>query len=199
MSLKIVSKRALAALVVAGFGCAVPGLFGSSSRGVAHAQEAAKPAADPQRLAAAKDLLVAFGGLDQAKASIPQFVDMLVADIKQRDDKIAAPAEYFLRTETEVGKPRVTAYLAEVEAAATQFYAERFTVEEMKAIADFHKSAAGKKFQAETPKLLGLMVPMMGKFQQSLIEDMSKGLSAGAAKEGDAKGDAPKAAAGDKK
>lgn len=162
----------------------------------AEAKAEAKPV-DPARLAAAKELLVAFGGLEQAKASIPQFVDMLVVEIKLRDEKIAAPSEYFLRSETQPDKPRVKAYLAEVEAAASAFYAERFTADEMKAIAAFHTSAAGKKFQAETPKLLGLMVPMMGRFQQTLLEDMTKGISAGAAKEKPA--DAAPAPAGDKK
>ncbi len=184
MSWMTVGRTTMKAVLAAG----VVGALGAglgAGRVPASAQEPAKPvaAADPARVAAAKNLLVAFGGLDQAKASIPQFVDMLVADIKLRDNKIAAPAEYFLRSETEPDKPRVKAYLAEVEKAAIDFYAERFTTDEMKVIAEFHTSAAGKKFQAETPKLLGLMVPMMGKFQQSLIEDMSKGLSAGAAKE----------------
>lgn len=165
--------------------------------------EDAKPAAaadaapDPARLAAAKELLNAMGGLDQAKSSIPQFVEALAADIQQRDDKIAAPAAYFLRSETEPGKPRVKSFIAEVEATATKFYAQNFTVDEMKVITAFHTSAAGKKFQGETPKLVALMSPIMGRFQQSLIEDMQKGLSGGVAKEAAPAAAAP--AAGDKK
>lgn len=157
--------------------------------------EDAKPAAaaaatDPARVAAAKELLAAFGGVEQAKASIPQFVMALIAEIKDRDEKIAGPAEYFLRSETEPGKPRVTAYLAEVEKTAVDFYASHFTVDEMKAIIAFQTSPAGRKFQTETPQLMGQLSPLMARFQQGLIQDMQKGLTAGAAKD---------AAAGDKK
>lgn len=191
-------------LLAAGVCCGGALLAGSPPVLAEDAKPAAAPApfkaeikADPARIAAAKELLAAFGGLEQAKASVPQFVNALVAEIRSRDEKIGAPAEYFLRSETEPDKPRVKAYLAEVEAAATSFYADTFTVDEMKTITAFYTSAAGKKFQAETPKLLGMMAPMMARFQQSLIQDMQKGLSGGAAKEGAPNAPAP--AAGDKK
>ena len=80
-------------------------------------------------------------------------------------------------------------YLADVEEAAAAFYAERFTVEELKAVADFQRSPAGRKFQTETPQLMSVMIPRITKFQQGLIEDMQKGLTAGRQEE---KGAVPK-------
>lgn len=139
--------------------------------------EAAK--ADPARVAAAKDLLQAMGGIEQARASISQFVEALIAEITSKDQSISGPASLFLRSETQPDRPRVKQFLAGVEEAAAGFYAERFTAEELKTIADFQRSAAGKKFQAETPQLMGVMIPRMTAFQQGLIEDMQKGLTAG--------------------
>ena len=158
----------------------------------AFAQEPATAAAakvDPARIAAAKDLLQAMGGGDQARASIGQFVEALILEIRQKDESVAAPASLFLRSETQPDRPRVKTYLADVEEAAATFYAERFTVEELKAVADFQRSAAGRKFQAETPQLMSVMIPRITKFQQGLIEDMQKGLTLGRQEE---KGAAPK-------
>ena len=157
------------------------------------AQDAAK--ADPARIAAAKELLNAMGGVDQARASVQQFVDALIADIAQRDAKLAKPAEYFLRSETAPEKSRVKDYLADIETTASEFYASRFTAEEMKAIVAFQTSEAGRKFQKLTPELLGTLVPRMTKFQEALIRDMQKGTTAGASTEEKA----PEAPAAEKK
>lgn len=146
------------------------------------AEDAKAP--DPARAAAAKELVDTMGNTAQAQASIEQFVAALVSDIASKDEKLAKPAELFLRLETQPDKPRVKAYIAETEKLATDFYAERFTTDEMKAIVAFQKSDAGRKFQNLTPELVGAkLVPRITQFQQQLLIDMQKGISGGAAKE----------------
>ena len=75
-------------------GLAVPQAFAQEPATAAPAK------VDPARIAAAKDLLQAMGGGDQARASIGQFVEALILEIRQKDDSVAAPASLFLRSET---------------------------------------------------------------------------------------------------
>lgn len=154
--------------------------------GLTHATaEEAKP--DPARIAAAKELVATMGGADQARASIKQFVMALTAEIAQRDEKLAKPAEMFMQLETQPDKPRVKQFIADMEDAASKFYAERFTADELKAIVAFQTSEAGKKFQKLTPEIVAVIGPRMTAFQEGLLRDMQKGISGGAAKEEPAK------------
>ena len=82
---------------------------------------------DPNRLAAAKELVATMGGAEQAQASIRQFAMALTAQIAQHDQKLAKPAEMFMQLETQPDKPRVKQFIADMEDAASKFYAERFT------------------------------------------------------------------------
>ncbi len=150
--------------------------------------EDAKP--DPARIAAAKELVATMGGGEQAQASIKQFVMALTAEIAQHDQKLAKPAEMFMQLETQPDKPRVKQFIADMEDAASKFYAERFSADELKTIVAFQNSEAGKKFQKLTPELVGFIAPRMTAFQEGLIRDMQKGIEGGAAK------DAPPANAG---
>ena len=100
-----------------------------------------------------------------------------------------------MQLETQPDKPRVKQFIADMEDAASKFYAERFTADELKAIVAFQTSEAGKKFQKLTPELVAFIAPRMTAFQEGLIRDMQKGIEGGSVKEAPAKD----AGAGEKK
>lgn len=127
---------------------------------------------DPARLAAAKDLVAAMGGEDQARASVTAFVDAINADLRQKLPQKAPALEAYLKTEAALDGVRVKDLLAGFQELAVNFYAERFTVDEMQAIAVFHKSAAGRKFQETTPRLMTLLAGRMQDFQGTLMRDL---------------------------
>lgn len=137
--------------------------------GVALAQSAAP---DAGRVAAAKDLVSAMGGEQQAQASVTAFIDAINADLRQKLPQKAPALEAWLKTEAAPGSPRVKELLAGFQELAANFYAERFTAEELQAITAFHKSGAGRKFQETTPRLMTLLAGRMQDFQGSLMRDM---------------------------
>lgn len=137
--------------------------------------QAAAP--DPARLAAAQELVASMGGDDQARASVTAFVDAINADLRQKVPQKAPALEAFLKGELAADKPRLKELLADLQNLAVTFYAERFTVDELKAIAAFQKSAAGRKFQETTPRLMTLLAARMQDFQGSLMRDLQGELS----------------------
>ncbi len=137
---------------------------------VANAQSDAKQ--DPARIAAAKELLDAMGGASQLQASITQLREALSKDMGEREPTKAKEFAAFLDKEASPESARVKTLMSGIDEAATAFYAERFTAEEMKAIAEFLKSVAGRKFQELTPQLAALVGPRLMAFQKQLIADL---------------------------
>lgn len=146
--------------------------LGALLMGLGGAANAQSPGADPQRIAAAGELIQAMGGLEQARDSALQFIEVVVGDMTARTPDKREVFLTFLQRSREADSQRVKAYLTEVEQAAVSFYAGNFTVEEMKAIAEFQKSAAGQKFQKPTPQLAALISPRLQDFQQKLVHDL---------------------------
>lgn len=136
------------------------------------AAEAAVAEADPARTSAAKEMLEAMGGAKQIEASISQLRDALSKDMGAREPTKAKEFADYLQKETSTESERVKSLMAGVEDAATAFYAERFTAEELTAIAAFQKSEAGRKFQELTPQLAAIVGPRLMEFQKKLIEDL---------------------------
>lgn len=127
---------------------------------------------DAARLAAAEELVTAMGGDDQARASVTAFIDAINADLRQKLPQKAPALEAYLKDETASGKPRISDLLVDLKKLAVDFYASRFTAEEMQAIAAFQKSAAGRKFQETTPRLMTLLAGRMQDFQGTLMRDL---------------------------
>jgi uncharacterized protein len=112
------------------------------------AQGARAQAADPERVAAAKELLVASNVEKQMAAIVPTMFNqfrtiMRVSpqDTKVRDQIFDEVQKMFIERTNEV-----------VDQIAI-LYARKFTVEEMHAVTDFYRTPAGQKFVLATPEL----------------------------------------------
>lgn len=122
--------------------------------------------------AAAADLLQALGGMEQARKTIAHLKTGMIDDVNRRSPDIAPAFAAFVAKELAPDSARVTSYLKDIEKLAVTFYIENFTVAEMKEIAVFQRTEAGKKFQRQAPLLLQTMTPRMMQFQKELISDV---------------------------
>lgn len=143
-------------------------LTGPSLAQVAYAEDKsviADEQVDPQRLAAAYALLEASDFERQMSEMLPPLIDQMMdvisqhlgktmLDPQQRSefDKVSkliskAITEKFLEQ-----KPELTKFMALV-------YGRALTVEELKALTDFQKSPAGRKFNAALPEIMAETVP----------------------------------------
>lgn len=139
--------------------------------------EAPKPA-DPAAIAAAEKLVAAMGAEDQARATIDSLKRALIGHTQATEPAKVVGFTAYADKELAPGSPRVTQYLGEVSRLAVAYYAQRFTVEEMNAIAAFQTSAAGRKFQALTPELGAAIAERTMQFQSDLIRTIQQGAAA---------------------
>lgn len=130
------------------------------------------PAVDPVKLAAAKELMAAQGGIDQARKGLQQMTTAMIAEVRRTSPTEADGFAKFMATYVGPDNPKVTKFFEDVLEASTIFYAERCTIEEMKAMAAFMQTPAGKKFVAVAPEAAAVIAPRMIQFQQSLIADV---------------------------
>lgn len=131
---------------------------------------------DADRQAAAKDLMAAMNVEEQFNKTLTSVQSLLTQQIKTQPNNEKAVA--LIGKIFDPSSPDVKAYLVDAEAALTGFYAERFTTEELKEIAAFQRSAAGKKLQASIPDMVGALGPPLGKFQESVKKQLVEELSA---------------------
>jgi uncharacterized protein len=130
---------------------------------------------DPDRQAAAKDLMAAMNAPEQFHKTLSSVQNLLAQQMKTQpagEKAIALIAKIF-----DPESPDVKTYLADAENALLTFYAEHFTTDELKEIAAFQRSAAGKKLQASIPEMVGSLGPPLAKFQEGvktkLVEELS--------------------------
>jgi hypothetical protein len=138
-------------------------------------------APDAQHVEAAKELVAAMDAKGQAMTSLEQLRQALIMRIQASDPKKVVGFTAYTEKEMDPNGARVRDFLTDMENIAVQFYARTFSVEEMKAIATFQKSDAGRKFNQKTPELGGLIAARMGRFQTELIKAVEQG-AAGQAK-----------------
>lgn len=130
------------------------------------AQEA--PAQDPARIAAARDLLEVTGVTKQLDGMMDAmkkgFASGAKADSTDTGKKLSAEFDDTMK--------RFLAYREEMMTDFASLYAETFTAEEMKTVADFYRSGTGAKFITLTPTLMqkGAVIGM--KYSQKVIDDM---------------------------
>lgn len=146
--------------------------------GAAMAQQAT-PEPDATHVAAAKELVTAMDANAQALASIEQLRQALVMRMQANEPNKVVGFTAYADKEMGPTSPRVKEFLSDMENIAVQFYARSFTPDEMKAIAVFQKSEAGRKFNKLTPELGGLIATRMGRFQSDIIKAIEKGAAGG--------------------
>lgn len=148
-------------------------VFAAATVASASAQQPAAP--DEARTAAARALVEAMGGEGHARATIAGLREALLKHTQATDPgKVIGYAAYMDR-ELAPTSPRVTTYMADVQRIAVDFYAQRFTAEELAQIAAFQKSEAGRKFQALTPEVGQAIAQRSMQFQAELIRSIEQG------------------------
>ncbi len=127
---------------------------------------------DAARLAAARELVEATGGIAMAEKAIDEMLAGIINSMRQTNPAGAAEFERVMRTILSPSSPKVRAYLQEIMDVTITLYAEKFTVEEMRQLSVFHRSPVGKKFQSVVPEAMSRMAPAMMKFQGGIMPDV---------------------------
>jgi len=142
--------------------------------------EAQRP--DAARMTAARDLVEATGGVAMAEKAIDEMLAGIISSMRQSNPGAAADFERVMRTILSPSSPKVKAYLQEIMDVTVNLYAEKFTVDEMKELAAFHRSPVGKKFQNVVPEAMSRMAPAMMKFQTNIMPDVQGAMQGGGRK-----------------
>jgi hypothetical protein len=126
---------------------------------------------DPVRLAAARDLLVATNTDAQFSTVIP----LMFGQMKQM---IPAPADPKMKDElNKVFDEVQTQFIvrrAEVLDQIAVLYAQKFSAEEMKALADFYRTPIGQKFINAMPELTAEAIKMGNAWGQRIAMDAER-------------------------
>jgi hypothetical protein len=140
------------------------------------AQEAAPAnvAPTPEVITAAKAVIEASGGRAEALKAMSSIKSTYLAQLRGQDPAMLERVQGVLTKLMDEKNPRIAAYLDEMESSALEFYATRFTADELKAISTFQMSPAGKKFRTVVPELMAVMQPPMMRFQQALSQDLQR-------------------------
>ena len=138
--------------------------------GLAVAEDTAPSAAasDPARIAAARDLLDVTGVTKQ----LDGMMDAMKKGFAKGANAEASDAGKKMSAEFDAGLAKFMSYKEDMIKDFAALYAETFTAEEMKTIADFYRSGTGAKFISLTPELMqkGSVIGM--KYSQKVIESM---------------------------
>lgn len=112
--------------------------------------EPAATAADPARLAAARDLMEVTGVTRQLDGMVQA---MTHGFAKGAETESPGNAE-LLKSQFQSAMQKFMGYKEEMLADFAALYAATFTAEEMKAVADFYRSGAGAKFIQSMPEMM---------------------------------------------
>jgi len=142
------------------------------------AQDALKDS-EAARLAAARDLVAAQGGVEQARKFYEQTIAAFSAELRRTHGGGAEQAMRAMENVLNASNPKISGFFDEVQEIAVRFYAERFTIEEMSVATAFISSSAGKKFQAAAPDLLAVLAPAYVRFQNTLFAEIKDAMARG--------------------
>ncbi len=127
----------------------------------------AKPAPDPARIAAARDLMGVTGvikNLDSMMDAMKQgFAKSAKADTSEAGKKMT--------DEFDAGLKKLLSYKEDMITDFAALYAETFTAEEMKTVADFYRSGTGAKFIEVTPALMQKGAAIGMKYSERMMND----------------------------
>ena len=138
----------------------------------------AKVAPAPEVLEAAKAVIEASGGRTEALKAMSSIKGTYLAQLRGQDPAMIEKVQGILTKLMDEKNPRIASYLDEMEASAMDFYATRFTADELKAISAFQVSPAGRKFRTVVPELMAVMQPPMMRFQQALSQELQREMQA---------------------
>lgn len=148
--------------------CAIMALaLGLASVGPVSAQKAP---ADPARLAAAKDVMEASGTAKQFDAVMP----MMFGQLSGAFSKVAPDKGSVIKEVMDKLLPRFSARKQELIDQIAVLYAEKFTIEELKAIVTFYKSPVGAKMVQTQPELMGQSMQLGQRWGQQIGKELEE-------------------------
>lgn len=135
--------------------------------GAASAEDV-KPPADPARIAAARDLMEVTGVTKQLDGVMDAMKQGVAQGAKSENsaagEKVSAGFDAMME--------KFRAHKAGMMTDFAALYAETFTAEEMKTVADFYRSGTGAKFIALTPALMQKGAAIGMKYSEKIIKDI---------------------------
>jgi hypothetical protein len=139
--------------------------------GAALADDSPATPPDPARVAAARDLLEVTGVTKQMDGMVEAmsrgFARGANADTSEAGKKLSDQFDTSMKKLLEYKDQMITDF--------ADLYAETFTAEEMKAVADFYRSGAGAKFISKTPDLMKKGAEIGMKYSAKIAEEMKAG------------------------
>ncbi|MBS0233665.1 MAG: DUF2059 domain-containing protein [Proteobacteria bacterium] len=136
--------------------------------GAALADDAPQTPPDPARVAAARDLLEVTGVTKQMDG----MVDAMSRGFAKGANADNSEAGKKLSDQFDTSMKKLLEYKDQMITDFANLYAETFTAEEMKAVADFYRSGAGAKFISKTPELMKKGAEIGMKYSAKIADEM---------------------------
>jgi hypothetical protein len=130
--------------------------------------EDAQPPVDPARVAAARDLLEVTGVTKQMDGMVEAMSRGFAKGAGAENSEMGKK----LSTQFDSGMKKLLEYKDQMIEDFAVLYAQTFTVEEMKAVADFYRSGAGAKFISKTPELMQKGAAIGMKYSEKIADEM---------------------------
>jgi hypothetical protein len=139
--------------------------------GAALADETPATSPDPARVAAARDLLEVTGVTKQMDG----MVEAMSRGFAKGANADNSEAGKKLSDQFDTSMKKLLEYKDQMIADFADLYAETFTAEEMKSVADFYRSGAGAKFISKTPELMQKGAAIGMKYSAKIADEMKAG------------------------
>jgi hypothetical protein len=130
--------------------------------------EETPPPVDPARVAAARDLMEVTGVTKQMDG----MVEAMSRGFAKGANADTSPAGKQLSAQFDTGMKKLLEYKDQMISDFAMLYAQTFTAEEMKTVADFYRTGAGAKFIAMTPELMQKGAAIGMKYSQKIADEM---------------------------
>jgi len=130
--------------------------------------EDSQPPADPARVAAARDLLEVTGVTKQMDGMVEAMSRGFAKGAGAENSEMGKK----LSTQFDSGMKKLLEYKDQMISDFAVLYAQTFTEEEMKTVADFYRSGAGAKFIAKTPELMQKGATIGMKYSAKIADEM---------------------------
>jgi hypothetical protein len=130
--------------------------------------EETPPPVDPARMAAARELMEVTGVTKQMDG----MVEAMSHGFAKGANADTSPAGKELSAQFDTGMKKLLEYKDQMISDFATLYAQTFTAEEMKTVADFYRTGAGAKFIAMTPELMRKGAAIGMKYSQKIADQM---------------------------
>lgn len=134
----------------------------------------AQPPADPERVAAARDLMEVTGVTRQMDG----MVEAMSRGFAKGAGAESSEAGKKLSDQFDTSMKKLLEYKEQMISDFAVLYAQTFSAEEMKAVADFYRSGPGAKFISKTPELMQKGASIGMKYSEKIANEMKAAVPA---------------------